>query len=123
MIILINLALIKIDLTMVRFIIFVACLVPSLLWAQNYAPFNNDVTKRFFEVENPSADDYFFYADNTVTNGNQIIFQQYYSTQATEYFVNPDCMFWGGGSNLKLDTTWLGNRILYNTATKKNGII
>lgn len=100
------------------FTILLICFVPSLLTAQNYAPFKSDVSKRFFEVGNPASDEYFFYADSVHTNGSQTTFHQYYTTQTTDYFEDADCIFWGGGSTMTLDTTWLGNQIVYNSTSR-----
>lgn len=91
----------------------------SIASAQNYAPFHGNVSKRFEETNNPLADDYFFYADTSYVTGNTQTFQQYYTSKTVDYFEDIDCPFWGQGSTMTLDTTWLGNVISYNTFSKK----
>jgi hypothetical protein len=86
--------------------------------AQNYIPFNSDVSKRFVNPLNESENDYFFYSTSDTIVGDTIIFNQYYSLQFGEYSDYPECGFWGGGGDPKLDTTWLGNQIFYNQNTE-----
>lgn len=98
-------------------------LIPFLLCfslvgiSQNYMPFNSQVSKRFVDPINQNDDDYFFYATSDTIIGDSIIFDQYYTTQPGESDEFPECNFWGGGGDPKLDTTWLGNQIVYDQNT------
>ncbi len=87
----------------------------GLLPAQNFAPFNKDVTKRFYNSSNPSDDDYFFFAEDTSSpSPGIIVFHQYFASNQPFISTQPPfCSFWGGTRAIA-DTTWLGEKITYD---------
>ncbi|GAB5418569.1 MAG: hypothetical protein Crog4KO_03260 [Crocinitomicaceae bacterium] len=88
-------------------------------FAQNFTPFNFDSPTRFREVVNPSNDDYFFFAYDSTHNGASIQLKQY--LKKSNYFDfsnNPNCVSWGGPPHPLADTTWLGQKIEYDTANQ-----
>jgi hypothetical protein len=100
-----------------RFTLLIFSIFPIVCSAQNFQPLNGEVSKRFFDVNEPSNADYFFHATSEEINGDEISWSQYYTTQSdveVEEELTTQCFFWGGGSNTTLDTTWLGNTIYYN---------
>jgi hypothetical protein len=92
-------------------------LICGLMPAQNFAPFNKDVTKRFYNSNNPSDDGYFFYADSTSNPGAGItVFRQYFVLGVPDAPVDvAGCGFWSGNAAWIGDTTWLGVNIIYNS--------
>lgn len=85
-------------------------------FAQNYAPFHAQVSKRFHEVTDPTADDYFFYADTAITNGSLSTFFQYYTSRDSFFSLEENyCPAWGGYAKV-VDTTWLGEKLVYDAA-------
>jgi hypothetical protein len=103
-----------------RLPLLIFSIIPFLGFAQNFQPFNGEVSKRFFEVNEPSNADYYFHSTSEEINGDEIAWNQYYTIQS-EFEVaeelTTECYFWGGGSSTTLDTTWLGNTIYYNQNT------
>jgi hypothetical protein len=87
--------------------------------AQNFAPFNKDVTKRFYNTLKPTDNDYFFYADSAFTPlAGVSVFHQYFTLRQPSSAVNTSsCGFWGGGGHRVIDTTWLGATVGYNSNT------
>ncbi len=91
-----------------------------VIFGQQYQPFSQNVSKRFQKLTNPQESDYFFHSLSETVNGDTLSFRQYHTSQPENYGVYvPSCPSWGGTSGLKLDTTWLGNLIHYNTFTKE----
>ncbi len=87
-------------------------------FAQDYAPFNSNSSKRFVDTVTQN-DDYFFHTDSSFIEGDSIIFEQYFKTKMTENFGQvAGCSFWGGAVGIELDTTWLGEQIIYNTSSQ-----
>lgn len=96
-------------------------LLSTISIAQDYAPFSATTSKRFFSPASPDYDDFFFHATASTISGDSIIFDQYYTIQNDGIMgEQPNgCPFWGGSSDARLDTTWLGNKVNWNTATRE----
>lgn len=95
-----------------------ALMSPLFCMAQSHQPLDGSVSKRFFEVNEPENNDYFFYATGEVQNGNEIVWNQYFTIQSEqEVEFNENCSWWGGISTTTLDTTWLGTTIYYQENT------
>ena len=89
-------------------------LFSSLSFGQNYLPFSDTVPKRFAEVGNSSANDYFFYPTLTEIIGDSMYFHQYFRTSQYYGYADPSvCPNWGSDYGLLGDTTWLGREILF----------
>src|SRR5687767_14652492 len=87
-----------------------ALVFSSSLLAQNYAPFNASVTKRFYNVLDTTDNNYFFYADSSDQTGSGILFYQYHPYQSPQPgFDQGSCIGWGSGVWVHADTSWLGN--------------
>lgn len=87
-------------------------------FGQNYQPFNELSSKRFFEISDLLDNNYFFHTDSSSMSGDSIIFHQYYKVKDFSLPTSPNpCPTWGGPSIILLDTTWLGNTIVWNTMT------
>ncbi|NVK62988.1 MAG: T9SS type A sorting domain-containing protein [Flavobacteriales bacterium] len=98
-------------------------LISSLIgFSQNYQPFGQNSSKRFFDVDSLTNDNYFFYNDYSTSSGDTTYFTQYrklvHIQDYTEY-----CTFWGGASGLFLDTTWLGITIKWNNVTRELSLL
>lgn len=89
--------------------------------AQNFEPFKHSQPKRFQHPTDQNDNDHFFYSLETWNDGDTTFFKQYF--RMTENMVdvsnNPDCLGWGGGMQPQGDTTWLGLKFHYNSATKE----
>ena len=90
--------------------------LPSLLIAQ-YQPFNDNVPKRFHEIDNPYDADYYFYSYQSDTLNDTLLFNQYF--KVGQEVVEILCPNWGGDFSPTGDTTWLGREIYYNTSSKQ----
>jgi hypothetical protein len=104
-----------------HFFLFVLLFFCHGLIAQEYSPFNADVSKRFVNANDEADDDYFFYSTSDTSIDDVIKFEQYYSTQSIDYDDVPgedECGFWGGTIGVGLDTTWLGNTVFYDEVLK-----
>lgn len=97
----------------------VLLLLASMSIAQNYAPFSETSSKRFFEAGNTSENDFFFHATSSSISGDSTIFNQYYTKQndGIPGEMPNGCIFWGGTTDERLDTTWLGNQLNWNSTT------
>ncbi len=99
--------------------LLIVLLIFSNSFAQNFTPFNFDSPKRFQEVANPSNDDYFFFACDSTHNGTIITLKQYLQKSVyLDYTNNPNCNSWGGPPHPLADTTWLGQKIEYDTTNQ-----
>ena len=96
-------------------LIFLFTFFSAYTFAQDFAPFNSDVPKRFFETENPTSNDYYFFAYQTDSWDSFIKYRQYFRRTDVEIPIGPDCSGWGVGAGNAGDTTWLGREIVYNT--------
>lgn len=85
--------------------------------AQNYAPFNQNVSKRFHLQGNTDEDEYFLHIESvdslfTLIAGDTLYYQKqfkpYFIGRDVPYFEPDNCTFWGFGSERVIDTTWLG---------------
>ena len=87
--------------------------------AQNYQPFNETSSKRFFHSNDPSDNDYFFHVDSSSIVGDSLIFNQYHPlSNSGPMGIDPSgCSFWGGSTGEVLDTSWLGNQLKWNSVT------
>ncbi len=99
--------------------LFVASTV--LAYSQNYQPFSETSSKRFFATNDPTDNDYFFHADSSMISGDSVIFHQYFTIQDTGTPGNnpSNCLFWGGTTVEELDTTWLGIDLIWNQVTQE----
>ncbi len=96
---------------------FIFLLIIGNLFAQNYAPFNHQRPKRFFNETNVLDNDYFFFSIQTDTLVDTIRFHQYFrETPEVVDVTGTSCQGWGGGMSTVADTTWLGLKMdyLYN---------
>jgi hypothetical protein len=92
----------------------------SICMAQNYQPFNETSSKRFFETENQSNDNFFFHSTDSNITGDTVIIDQYHTYEYTgDFSLVNGCNFWGSGAGIALDTTWLGKQVKWNSITKE----
>lgn len=83
---------------------------------QNFQPFNDTIPKRFAEVNNSTANDYFFYPISTEISGDSTLYSQYFRLSSYYEYADPvDCPNWGSDYGLIGDTTWLGRQFIYDT--------
>lgn len=96
-------------------------LLASISIAQDYTPFRESSSKRFFNAGNATDNNYFFHATSSSISGDSTIFNQYYTKQYDGLAgEQPNgCVFWGGTNDERLDTTWLGNQLNWNSVTRE----
>ncbi|WP_317896997.1 T9SS type A sorting domain-containing protein [Aurantibacillus circumpalustris] len=94
--------------------------ISSVIVAQNFSPFNANVTKRFYNSATATDNSYFFYADSShhPAPGKTIFYQYFTSKQPASAVSATNCGFWGGGAMLIADTTWLGAQIIYDSLSQ-----
>ncbi|MFK7785711.1 MAG: T9SS type A sorting domain-containing protein [Crocinitomicaceae bacterium] len=106
---------------MKEFLTTLALLVTFVSFSQNYQPFNEASSKRFFDADAPADDDYFFHLDSSTISGDSTLLYQYHNIQIVDIStIDPTgCSFWGGPTGEVLDTTWLGNMLNWNSTTNE----
>lgn len=67
------------------FLIF--SIIPIFSLAQNFQPLDGSVSKRFFDVNEPENADYFFHATSEEFDGDELLWNQYYTTQSGQEVV------------------------------------
>lgn len=105
---------------MKQLILFTFLALIPCINAQNFEPFKHSQPKRFQHPTNQSDNDYFFYSLETTVVGDTTFFKQYFRITENQIDVSNDpyCSGWGGGMQPLCDTTWLGLKFNYNSATK-----
>lgn len=93
----------------------------ALGYSQNYQPFSETSSKRFFATTDPTDNNFYFHADSSQVAGNAITFHQYYAIENTGIQGNDpaNCSFWGGTTGEELDTTWLGIDLIWDQASQE----
>lgn len=101
--------------------ILLLLLLSSMSFAQDYTPFSESTSKRFFSAGNATDNNFFFHATSTNILGDSTIFDQYYTKQndGIPGEQPSGCIFWGGTTDERLDTTWLGNQLNWNAVSRE----
>lgn len=91
---------------------------PFCVSAQNYAPFNQLISKRFYNINNISEDSHYFHADSVSQIGDTTYYHNYRPIIDSSWDLEPgdDCQFWGGVVYVLDTNRFTGNTVRFNSS-------
>lgn len=99
-------------------LIIVGLYMPTILFAQQYTPFDLSQYKRFRAIDNSSDNEYFFYPIQAIqTEESATVFPHMSSYTNYADITGQYCQGWGNPFVPLADTSWLGRSFEWNNMT------